>query len=70
MVCNFLVAEELPGVQFKLLIKHLKKRSCPNPKLSEAKKMLDGDCWYKLRLDKIGLIDEENFDYDRQDLAL
>jgi hypothetical protein len=33
-------------------------------------KILDGDLWYKLTPIKIGLVDEENFGSDRQELAL
>jgi len=64
------VAAQLKGIQFDLLIKHLAKRGYQKPKLSEAKKILDGDLWYKLKTFKIGLIDEENFGYERQDLIL
>lgn len=64
------VAEQLPGVQFQLLVKHLAKRAYPKPKLSHAKKILDGDLWYKVTPSKIFLIDEENFGYDRQSFAM
>lgn len=61
-------AEKLDGTQYDLLVKHLAKRSYPKPDISEAEKILDGDCWYKLTPSKIGLIDEENFGYNRQDI--
>ncbi len=64
------IAEKLEGIQFKLLIKHLTKRSHPSPKIKDAIKILDGDCWYKLKPKKIYLIDEANFGYDRQELSL
>lgn len=61
-------AEKLEGIQFKLLIKHLAKRGYPKPDISQAAKLLDGDCWYKLTPTTTYLIDEENFGYDRQTL--
>ncbi|OHB04703.1 MAG: hypothetical protein A3B14_01685 [Candidatus Zambryskibacteria bacterium RIFCSPLOWO2_01_FULL_45_21] len=61
------IVEQLEGIQFSLLVKHLTKRGYPKPKISDAKKILDGDMWYKLTPTKVGLIDEENFGYDRQD---
>ena len=61
-------AEQLKGVQFELLVKHLAKSGYPIPKLSQAKKILDGDCWYKLTPSRIFLIDEENFEYERRGL--
>lgn len=64
------VAEQLKGVQYRLLIKHLAKRSYPKPELSDAAKILGGDLWYKLTPTKICLIDEKNFGRDRQDLYL
>lgn len=63
-------ARQLEGVQFPLLVKHLAKRNYPKPKISEAEKLLDGDKWYQLTPTMIGLIDEENFGYDRQELNL
>jgi uncharacterized protein YhbP (UPF0306 family) len=60
------IAEQLEGIQFELLVKHLAKRGYPMPELSQAEKILDGDCWYKLTPSKIFLIDEDNFGYDRQ----
>lgn len=59
-------AEKLPGTQFELLVKHLAKRGYPVPKMSQAKKILDGDRWYKLVPTKMFLIDEENFGFKRQ----
>ena len=59
-------AEQLQGVQFELLVKHLAKRGYPKPELAQAKEILDGDLWYKLTPSKIFLIDEENFGYDRK----
>ena len=64
------VAEQLEGVQFNLLIKHLAKRNYPKPELAQALKILDGDLWYKLTPTKIGLVDEKNFGGDRQELSL
>lgn len=64
------VAEQLEGVQFNLLVKHLAKRNYPKPELSQALKILDGDLWYKLTPTKIGLVDEENFGGDRQELGI
>lgn len=48
----------------------MKKRKYPMPKLSQAKKILDGDCWYELTPSKIFLTDEENFGYERKSLDL
>ncbi len=59
-------AERLEGIQFSLLVKHWAKRGHPAPEMSQALKLLDGDCWYKLLPTNIGLIDEENFGFDRQ----
>ncbi|MCX6714166.1 MAG: hypothetical protein NTV48_03645 [Candidatus Vogelbacteria bacterium] len=64
------VAEQLEGIQFNLLVKHLAKRNYPKPELSQAMKILDGDLWYKLTPTKIGLVDEESFGCDRQELNL
>jgi len=62
--------EQLQGIQFELLVKHLEKRGYPVPEVSQANKILDEDCWYKLTPSKIFLIDEENFGYDRQDFNI
>jgi len=61
-------AERLKGVRFDLIIKHWSKRSHQIPDISKALEVLDGDCWYKLTPTKIHLIDETNFDFDRQEL--
>lgn len=64
------IAEKLEGTNFKLLIKHLAKRNYDVPKISEAEKILGNSSWYKLKPTKIGLIDEENFGFERQDFYL
>lgn len=64
------ITAQLQGVQFELLTKHLAKRGYSKPKLSQAKKILDGDLWYKLTPSKILLIDEENFGYTRKSLDM
>ncbi len=57
---------KLEGIQFKLLVQHLAKRGYAKPDISQATRLLDGDCWYKIVPTKIYLIDERNFGYDRQ----
>jgi uncharacterized protein YhbP (UPF0306 family) len=63
-------AQRLTGIQFELLAKHLAKRGYPAPELSQAKKLLDGDRWYKLIPAKIDLIDEENQGWDKKTIEL
>lgn len=64
------MAEQLEGVQFELLIKHLAKRGYKMPKLDQAKKLLDGDVWYRLKPTRMFLIDEENFGFERQEVPI
>jgi len=63
-------AEGLEGARFDLIIKHWTKRSHKIPDISHALKVLDGDCWYRLKPSSIFLIDEQNFGYDRQELKI
>lgn len=63
-------AERMEGVQFSLLVRHLRKRGHKKPKLEEAAKILDGDLWYHCKPTKLYLIDEEHFGYDRQEVPL
>jgi uncharacterized protein YhbP (UPF0306 family) len=64
------VAERLKGARFDLIIKHWTKRSHPIPNISDALKVLEGDCWYKLTPTNIQIIDEKNFGFDRQELKI
>lgn len=61
-------AEKIDGPRYDLAVKHYAKRGRPEPK--EEDDVLEGDSWYKLTFTKLKLIDEENFGYDAQDIAL
>jgi uncharacterized protein YhbP (UPF0306 family) len=63
-------AERLEGVRIDLIAKHWTKRSHRIPDICKALEVLDGDCWYKLTPTMIGLIDEKNFGFDRQELKI
>lgn len=59
-------AEKIEGARYDLAKKHLAKRNKPEPQ--ETDDVLDGDSWYKLVVEKLELIDEANFGYDKQTL--
>ncbi len=61
-------AEKIEGIRFDLAIKFLKKRSLNIPK--EITDILGEHSWYRLVPNKISLIDQENFERERQDLTL
>jgi len=61
-------AERLEGMRFDLVIKHLSKRGYKIP--PKPMDILDGDFWYKLKLDFIDLIDEKNFGFDKKKIDL
>lgn len=61
-------AQKIDGPRHDLAKKHLKKRSCPEPK--EDEDVLQGDSWYILKPDTIDLIDEENSGYEKKSLTL
>ena len=58
------LAQKIDGPRFDLAVKHLIKRGHEAP--SETEDVLDGDSWYGLKLEKLFLIDEENFGFERQ----
>jgi uncharacterized protein YhbP (UPF0306 family) len=62
------MANKIDGSRYDLALKHLKKRSHPEPK--ESDDVLQGDSWYMLKPSKIDLIDEEHFGYDKKSLTL
>lgn len=62
------LAEKIDVERYDLVKKHYKKRNKPEPK--ENDDVLDGDFWYVLKPNKIGLICEEQFGFERQDLNL
>lgn len=57
-------AQKIDGPRFDLAVKHLIKRGHEAP--SETEDVLGGDSWYGLKLNKLFLIDEANFGFDRQ----
>ena len=61
-------AEKIEGPRYDLAKKHLAKRSYPEPK--ETDDVLQGDSWYVLHPNKIDLIDEENYGWDKKSLDL
>lgn len=62
------IAEKIEGERYDLAKKHFKKRNHPEP--AETDDVLDGDSWYMLTPENIGLIDEENFGFKKQILNL
>ena len=62
------IAKKIDGPQYDLALKHLAKRSKPKPK--ESDDVLGGDSWYILIPNKIELIDEEHFGFDKKTLDL
>lgn len=58
------LAEKIDGARYDLALKHYTKRGKLPPK--ETDDVLDGDSWYKMKLTRLYLIDEENFGFDRQ----
>ena len=61
-------AEKIDGPRYDLAKKHLKKRSHPEP--AEEDDVLDGDSWYVLKPNRIDLIDESAWGYDKKTLEL
>ncbi len=61
-------AEKIEEPRFDLAVKHFKKRNKPSPR--EDEDVLQGDSWYVLRLDKIELIYEKLFGFEKQILIL
>jgi uncharacterized protein YhbP (UPF0306 family) len=61
-------AQKIDGPRYDLACKHLAKRSHPKPE--EADDVLQGDSWYILTPNKIELIDEENFGFEKQKINL
>ena len=57
-------AEKIDGPRYDLALKHMKKRSHPEPK--ETDDVPHGNSWYVLRPLKIDLIDEEHFGYEKK----
>ncbi|MDO8742122.1 MAG: pyridoxamine 5'-phosphate oxidase family protein [bacterium] len=62
------IASKIDGPRYDLAKKHLKKRSHPEPK--EEDDVLKGDSWYVLKPNKIDLIDEAQWGYDKKSLSL
>ena len=62
------IAENVNGANFDLAKKHYAKRNKPEPK--ETDDILHGDSWYILKPQKIELINEKLFGFDKQILQL
>ncbi|MDP2594190.1 MAG: pyridoxamine 5'-phosphate oxidase family protein [bacterium] len=60
------MAEKIGGSRYDLALKHYTKRGRSAP--AESDDVLQGDSWYKLTPNKLCLIDEANFGYERQDI--
>ncbi len=61
-------AEKIEGPRYDLACKHLEKRGHPKPK--EDEDVLQGDSWYMITPNKMELIDEENFGFEKQNIIL
>lgn len=61
-------AIKIDGPRYDLAIKHLRKRNYPKPK--EEDDVLEGDSWYMLVPQKIDIIDEDKYGYDKKSLNL
>lgn len=61
-------AEKIEGSRYDLAVKHRTKRGHPIPK--EDEDVLQEDSWYILRPNKIDLVDEQNFGYDKKSIEL
>ncbi len=61
-------AEKIEGLRFDLTKKHFIKRNKPEPK--ESDDVLQGDSWYVLKPEKIELIYEKLFGFEKQKLEL
>ena len=61
-------AKKIDGTRYDLAVKHAAKRNHLKPK--ESDDVLQGDSWYMLTPDKIELIDEENFSFEKKSLEL
>ena len=61
-------AEKIDVLRYDLACKHFEKRGKQKPE--ESDDVLDGDSWYILIPNKIELIDEENFGFEKQSLEL
>ena len=62
------IAKKIDGARYDLAVKHLAKRNRPKPK--ESDDVLEGDSWYILTPNKIELIDEESFGFEKKSLPL
>lgn len=58
------VAEKIEGTRYDLALKHFAKRKKPVP--TEADDVLQGDSWYVLKPQKIELICERLFGFEKQ----
>ncbi len=58
------IAQKIEGARFDLAKKHYAKRSKPEPK--DTDDILKGRSWYQLRLEKIELINEKLFGFEKQ----
>lgn len=58
------VAETIEGPRRDLAVKHYAKRNKPAPQ--ETEDVLEGDSWYQLRPEKIELIHEKLFGFEKQ----
>ncbi len=62
------MAKKIEGPRFDLAKKHYQKRNKPEPK--ETDDILKGSCWYQLEPQKIELIYEKLFGFEKQKLEL
>ncbi|HBL39303.1 TPA: hypothetical protein DDZ10_01380 [Candidatus Uhrbacteria bacterium] len=61
-------AERVETIDFELVKKYFRKLGKPEPLPTDD--VLGEHVWYRLVLDRIELIDEENFGYDRKTVPL
>lgn len=61
------VAEKIEGARYDLAVKHFSKRKKPQP--VETEDVLQGDSWYILKPNKIELIYERLFGFEKQKLS-
>ena len=62
------VAEKIEGARYDLAVKHYERRKKPKP--SETDDVLQGGSWYMLKPQKIELIYERLFGFNKQNLDL
>ncbi|MFY9493054.1 MAG: pyridoxamine 5'-phosphate oxidase family protein [Minisyncoccia bacterium] len=62
------IAEKIEGARHDLALKHYAKRKKPAPKESED--VLGGDSWYMLKPEKIELICEKLFGFNKKKIDL